>query len=414
MIMTIYIALSGNISIVSGNDPIVLNNYGLDLVHQGELGRGLEQLQRAYNLYPYNNILKNNLAEAYTFIGKKLVEQRKYDDAADKFDLARELAPDNPIYGVLRGVAFYSGKRYEAALYEFNRARKLGGDTVEILFYSGKTYYDQGNLAAALECWESAIKISPANKTIQELAARARKEYDIEAKMDQGYSSRFTITYDTESRSNIAGAILDVLESAYNKISADLEYFPKSRTQVIIYTNKDYRMIADGPDWSGGMYDGKVRLPVGGAVEMTPMLRSVLYHEYTHAIVHDLAGNNCPFWLNEGLAEYEGRTQFNTPMASLGQAITNNAFLPFSVLERPTAAMSSKDAQLAYQQSYAMVNFVIASYGWPKIIQILINLGLGMTITESVNKALADLSIDYISMEKEWQIYMKREFAREH
>ena len=32
-------------------------------------------------------------------------------------------------------------------------------------------------------------------------------------------------------------------------------------------------------------------------------LRSLLYHEYTHAVFREQTGGDRPYWLNEGLAE---------------------------------------------------------------------------------------------------------------
>ena len=101
--------------------------------------------------------------------------------------------------------------------------------------------------------------------------------------------------------------MLKALERAYNRVGTDLSYYPSVRVPVILYTKKDYRSLTASPEWSGGLYDGKIRLPIGGAAHMTPMLRGVLFHEYTHVVVRELTKGNCPSWLNEGLAEYSGR-----------------------------------------------------------------------------------------------------------
>jgi hypothetical protein len=98
-------------------------------------------------------------------------------------------------------------------------------------------------------------------------------------------------------------------------------------------------------------------------------------------------------------------------MASLGRAVNSRSFLPFATLERPFTGMNAQQALLAYQQSYSMVNFMIASYGWPKVKQILLNLGNGLSVSSAVNKALADFGLNYADVEREWQAYMIREFA---
>ncbi|KAF0218312.1 MAG: TPR repeat-containing [Geobacteraceae bacterium] len=396
----------------SANDPFLLNDYALELLKRGEHEKALEQLQKAYSLFPYNETLRKNLAEVYTFVGQRRMEKGLFDEAAANFDNARELFPDDTRYGVLRGIALYSGKHYDAAAYEFERARNIVGDTVDLLYYLGRVYYDTGNLTGALEVWDKALTMAPSNKMIRELADKSRRELAVESRMDKGYSSRFVVSYDTEVKSDLADGILATLEDAYNSVGSDLAYFPIARIPVLLYTKKDYRSVTTSPEWSGGLYDGKIRLPIGGASELTPLLKGVLFHEYTHVVVHELTNGNCPTWLNEGLAEFEERKVFNPPMAELGKAAKQKGFLSFKALEGSFASLSVREATLAYQQSYAMVNFMISTYGWYKVKDILVNLGNRMPIETAMAKALEDFSLNYGSVEQEWQEYMKKEFGR--
>src|SRR6185369_13180713 len=117
--------------------------------------------------------------------------------------------------------------------------------------------------------------LEPENKAVIESAAKARREAAVESRMNKGYSSMFVISHDEGTKSDLADAVLDVLETAYNRVGSDLAYYPVTRVPVILYTKKDYRVVTAGPEWSGGLYDGKVRLPIGGARELTPVLRGV-------------------------------------------------------------------------------------------------------------------------------------------
>src|SRR6266568_4122691 len=315
------------------NDPFLLNDYALELQGRGEFDKALEQLQKAYSMFPYNETLKRNLAEAYTYSGQARMGRNDFEGAAASFDHARELFPETPRYYILRGIALYYGQFYDAAQNELERARGIGGDNPDLLYYLGRVYYDTGNLTAALESWDKALAINPEHRGVREMAEKARREQAVEARMDKGYSSRFVISYDAEVKSHLANDILDSLEDAYNRVGSDLSQFPTARIPVILYTKKDYRAVTAGPDWSGGLYDGKIRLPVGGADELSQLMKGVLFHEYTHVVVHDLTHGNCPTWLNEGLAELEGRKLFNHPMAELGQVARQGTFVPFASLE---------------------------------------------------------------------------------
>ena len=56
------------------------------------------------------------------------------------------------------------------------------------------------------------------------------------------------------------------------------------------------------PGWSGGLFDGRIRLPIRGGLADRREFERVLTHEYVHALVHSVAAGGVPAWLNEGLA----------------------------------------------------------------------------------------------------------------
>ncbi len=396
---------------VYANEPFALNEYAINLMEKGEHDKALEQLQKAYGMYPYDQVLKKNLAEAYTFVGQRLMRENKYEAAAASFDSARELFPDIPRYYVMRGIALYYSKYPDAAQNELERARGIGGDSPDILYYLAKIQYDAGSLAAALELLEKAVALKDDFAAAREMSAKITRELSVEKSMDRGYSSRFVISYDAEVKSHLAGDILSALEDAYSNVGRDLSIFPTGRVTVILYTKKDYKSVTAGPDWSGGLYDGKIRLPVGGAQELSDQLKSVLFHEYAHVVVQEITHGNCPTWLNEGLAEFEGRKIFNHPMLELGKAAKSGSFVSFAKLEGGFTGLGSKEAALSYQQSYSLVNFMVTAYGWPKVTEILQNLGSGMKIAVAMKKAMADFGLDAEGVFEEWRGYMKRDFG---
>ena len=371
----------------------------------------LDQLQNSVSLFPYNEPLRKKLAQAYDNVGQRRIKQKQFDEAAESFARAHELFPARLDYGIWRGIALYRGKRYDEAAYEFESDRSAGGDNPPLLLYLGLVHYDTGNLAGALDAWDRALALDPANKTIRDLAEKARRESAVESRMEKGYRSMFEISYDEGSQSDLADGVLKALESAYNRVGADLFLYPSVRTPVILYTRKDYRNLTASPEWSGGLYDGKIRLPIGGAAEITPMLRGVLFHEYTHVVVRELTRGNCPSWLNEGLAEVEGRKEYDSPMTALEGVVKTGAFLPFTSLEKSLASLNGNDALLAYQQGYAMVRFMISAYGWHKVREILVNLGRGMTIEAAIAKTFADYGLDYQGIVQEWQAQVQKEYV---
>jgi tetratricopeptide (TPR) repeat protein len=412
LFLTLVMSVFGvGVNVCDSSDPLSLNDYAIQLLQKGEVEKALEQLQAASRLFPYDLTLRKNLAEVYTHLGQKRMSTGRYEEAARTFDNARELFPDIQRYRVLSGIALYSAKQYDAAIVELEQARVVGADTVDLLLFLGRAHYDNSNLPSAIEVLDKALEIQPDNHEINALVAKARRELVVEGKMDKGFSSRFVVSYDAGDRSNLADSILDALESAYNRVGSDFNHFPNARIPVLIYTKTDYRSLTNSPDWSGGMYDGKIRLPVGGATEVNNILRSLLFHEYTHVVIQDITSGNCPIWLNEGLAELEGRRDFNHPLKELEKAVRQKTLLPLSLLERSFSSLQAKDASLAYQQSYSFVKYLTSTYGWHKIKDILVNLGAGKETSAAVSTALSDLSVDYNGLYLEWLSSVEKEYS---
>ncbi|HIJ81940.1 MAG TPA: tetratricopeptide repeat protein [Desulfuromonadales bacterium] len=393
------------------NDPVMYSGYGRELVMRGDYEKGIEHLRRAYLLFPYNVTFKRNLAEGYAVLGDQLFKQKRYDQADENFVKAMELYPDEPTYGLLRGICNYHLKRYDVARYELDQARQKKQDSAEILYYLGLVEYETENRTRAMELWEQALKLSPGRKEIVDLLEKSRRETAVESTMDRGHSSRFDLTYDAGVNISLALSILDVLESAAGQVGAELGYFPQVRVPVAIYKRADFKTVTDSPDWAGGFYDGKIRLPFGSLQEITPVVRGILFHEYAHVVIFDLTRGNCPLWLNEGIAEMFARMQFNRPLPEFARAARSGKLADIRSLEKGFSSLAAADAALAYQQSYALVNYMVTQFGWHRVRQILAGLGDGMVIDAAISTALKDYSLNYDGMVQAWRESVVRELA---
>ncbi|KAB0666599.1 hypothetical protein F6V25_04060 [Oryzomonas japonica] len=365
--------------------------------------KDLEQLENSHRLFPLNEKITYNLASAYAAYGHQLFTQKRYEQADSVFLKAQELYPDDAVYALLRGICNYHLKKYEIARSELEQARSQAGDSIEVLFFLGLVLYDTDDRQQAVELWELALKRAPGRKEILDVLSKARKETAVEASMDQGHSSRFDLSYDPDVDTAFALTVLDVLEAAANTVNSELDHFPEARVPVGIYKRGDYQTVTDSPDWSGGVYDGKIRLPFGSAKEINPALRAVLYHEYAHVVVFELTRGNCPLWLNEGIAEVFGRTQYNRPLIELEHAVRKGVVTDFRKLEKSFSGLASADAILAYQQSYSMVDYLVTTYGWHRVKQILVGLGNGLNTEMAITAALADYNLTYDGIIREWR-----------
>lgn len=366
---------------------------------RGEYDMALDELKSGFSLFPYNETLRHDLAAAYAKIAQRDLKLSRYREAADYFGQARDLYPGEGRFGLMRGVALYLGKNYDAARAEFAQA----GEGTEPLFYLGKISYDTGDLPAALAFWRRALVLEPDNAGVRSHIAKAERELPVESKMDKGYSSMFDLSYDAELPPGLAAGVLDALESAYNSVGDDLGLFPTTRIPVLLYTKSDYSSVTAGPDWSGGLYDGKIRLPVGGVTKVTPQMRGILFHEFTHVLIAELTRGNIPTWLNEGLAEIEGRKEDGSPATVPARGTKGGRLLPLSTLSGSFTSMARPEAALAYQQSYSIASFMVNRYGWYAVRGTLKSLGERSSLETAVAQALSGWSLDLPGVLREWR-----------
>lgn len=392
----------------SSAEPEPLHTYALDLIQRGEHEKALNSLEQAYGLFSQDPLLKKNLASTLIVVGRKALENNRFDEAIKHFSRAGELFPDDPGCWALRGIALYGAKDFDRALYDFEKARQLGGERPDLLYYIGRIHYDRGETAHGVEMWDKALALRPEDPLLKEALAKAKRELDVEARMERGESGRFSLSFDATINPDLADGVLDALEEAYNAVGSDLSWFPLERMPVLLYTKKDFASVTGSPGWSGGVYDGKIRLPIGGVNTVDDRFRALLRHEYTHVVVHEMTRGNCPVWLNEGLAEVQGRKVIDTPAYALSKVVKDGKLLPLSRIEGSFSSFSRQEALLAYEQSHSLVAFLISSYGWHKIREVLLNLGQKMSMEDATARAFADYGLTYGEIVEEWTRWLKK------
>jgi len=120
-------------------------------------------------------------------------------------------------------------------------------------------------------------------------------------------------------------------------------------------------------------------------------------------VVRELTKGNCPVWLNEGLAEIEGRREFDPPLTALKQASVGNSLLPFSSLSGSFASLQGKSVDLAYQQSYSLVRYMTSTYGWHTIKEILAALGEGVSFETAAARVYQGVGRTFQEIIAEWR-----------
>ena len=214
-------------------------------------------------------------------------------------------------------------------------------------------------------------------------------------------TSHFLVKYEGREKIEAGRIILRILEDAYGAVGRGLSYYPDREMQVILYSGQQFQEVTDAPGWSGGIYDGKIRIPIGGIEQETPGLRRLLYHEYTHAVVRsitralpDLAERGPGPVLRRGASSIAGKRRCS------GGLPRPASFLRSSNLEGSFMGLGSTQAMYAYLFSLSSVRYMVDSFGMYRVKTVLEELGKGADTGKAVSSGIM---ISYEEFERGWK-----------
>ncbi len=285
------------------------------------------------------------------------------------------------------GLCYYWLEDYNNALIFFREAL----DYNRLDFIAGKfialAYYQLNDLENSLVYAKKALEAMK-DIEIEDLQARLVEEKKVMKSFDVTDTRQFKVFFSRNEHQEIERSIVDILKAAHREIGTKMDFYPSAPVSVILYNEKDFFDVTRSPGWAGGLYDGKIRLPIAGIEDADyNTLKRILFHEYAHALVHAITPQ-CPVWINEGLAMY-----FSGDIGGkIGQVI------PLDKLEKGFPLEESA-VVIAYLESYSAVSYLIERYRIYGVKELLKAFGRGEDIKAAFNTALM---ISYDRFIKTW------------
>ncbi len=209
---------------------------------------------------------------------------------------------------------------------------------------------------------------------------------------------RFRIRYDGSVNPPIGAAVLRILTEAHAEYARRFGFRPDLPITVVLQTGARFRdNTPTAPDWAEGWNDGTIQVPVMGLEAPSPHLVRVLRHELAHSFVASRTRNNCPTWLQEGIAQWlEGGdpARNDAGLAALARA----GRLPnLLTLEGPFRGLSEAEATSAYATSLAAVAHILRTRGEPALLRLIAALSDRLPSEEALPVALA---VSYAELQK--------------
>lgn len=311
-----------------------------------------------------------------TTLSIQLYNQAVEQYQANRYDLARELLRD-------------SMKQDDANAFAY----ELMGDIDAA----------EQKLTEAKSNYEIAYNLRP-KESLKDKIKKLMEETKVEKKLSTYQEEHFIIKYYNQEERLEGFELRELLRKTYLNISRDFAFYFNQKTVVLLYEEEDFRKITEAPHWVGGLYDGKVRMPIKKGAFNQLDLDALTAHEVTHAFVAFMSAGRAPAWINEGLAEYEENKVKPVDLLVFNSAVKTKTLLPIDQLMSPQGMASIQDPlriALFYQQSYHLVNYLVDRYKMFLVKQMLTAYGKGKNSDEVIREVV---KISPRHLEKEWKV----------
>ena len=237
---------------------------------------------------------------------------------------------------------------------------------------------------------------------------------------------QFETDHDAKAAQLIASHQEALFLELYRRMSKTRPKTAIKRMQVRVFTTEGrYRQaMGEKAEGSQGLYTGNA---IGGYAPPDDLERllETLRHEGTHQFVRQFIGDNCPVWLNEGLASFFEYAQFEKGVLKTGQvpvmtlnrlkkAMDEGKLISMAEMlsmsyEGWSAAVRAKTprAYIQYPQAWSIVHFLEAGDGGkygPPFLQYIYFLSRGTASDQAWAKTFGG---NTAAFEGRWKAYLK-------
>ena len=331
-----------------------------------------------------DGVLASNKDDVEAIAMKATVAWLRDDTAGYQAEVARALAI-NPAYAELYRIVSRSAvreHRYVEAIELEKQAVKLKPDFYEAMAGAGLGYLRLGMEKDGIEWLDKSWAGDQYN--VRTFNTRTLFKETIPKDYVFGASKNFRIRYHNQEKAVLSRYLEPTMEKAFADMVRRYGFTPKTPVMLELYADRnDYGIRTVGlPDIAAlGVCFGQVitaMSPANGDINWG----MVLWHELGHVFAIQLSSSRVPRWFTEGLSEYEtliARPDWRRENdADLYGAIANGVLPSIGNLNAEFMQPDVSAVVVAYYQSAVTVEYLIQTYGFPKIVEALKQFGKGL------------------------------------
>ena len=293
-----------------------------------------------------------------------------------------------------RGAAAHLLGQPEVARHHLAEALKYNPALTPASLLLGEVLYRINEMGTAIDVYERALVHAPAHRQLTERLDAWRKEAALHDRFGQRLGDHFTVLFEGPAEAELAQKALEILEAAYWRVGSALYTYPANVIVVVLYTREQFSDVTRSPRWAAAAFDGRIRVPVRGALQKVGEFERVLAHEFTHALIQSIARRGVPLWLNEGLAMMFDGTDVDAKAAELGVAESRMAL---TRLEGSFDQLDARSASVAYALSAVATRALVRDAGAPAVVAILTDIGRGIPFADAFER---HANISYLEFQR--------------
>ena len=304
-------------------------------------------------------------ASAAMKAGNQALSTRDFETASSKFRDVIRLEPKAAGPRVGYALAEMALGRDPAALPVILDGLVLDPNAAQLHEVLGDLRDRDERVDDAIASWKEAFRLEPSDRVRDKIIKGEREQA---AGRDYAFSAaaHFNMRYEGDLDQDLVAAITDYLEERYDAFGSTYRHAPSQPITVLLYPQQAFHDVTQAGSEVAGLFDGKIRVPLGGLKRIDPQAQRVLAHELTHAFVQSKTRGNCPRWLHEGLAQLaEPRTLRRSERASLAQSV------------RPGDPSTWPDRSFSYPKALAFTQFLEQRRSFDVLVAVLGRLGDG-------------------------------------
>ena len=209
-----------------------------------------------------------------------------------------------------------------------------------------------------------------------------------------------------------AQELMSAAQQALGRLAEDTGAYLEKPAELYIYASQQDLLgaMVYPQEWTGGVAFTRYSImAIGIAPGETSWGKTTITHELTHLVIHQMTlnpYNSLPDWLDEGLAMYNEGLLDPGFTTYLNKAIDEKSLISVQSLSSPFSAYA-EEAYLSYAESYSLVEYLIATYGQGKMLELLNTFRQGSGYDGALKKVYG---FDMDGLDSLWRDYVTGQY----